>query len=247
MSSTTARVLLRYRPGADVLSGELQLDHLTDAPVVTDRPDGDATFRWSVDVDGRQFLSSFHLVHASARCNNGALLLPVPLESRVLLLMNTARSALDTVTDPLARTRARADADFRIPVECVERSLVPVAPMRSRRGRPPDAAAVSHELQRLAETVEVRAVGDSAPEAANTQHFIRLLKELSSTLDLGDGRTAPGTSSATRAAMVRGVHLSVVERDRLHRALVALDDPASWQRSLLDLHDLAEAMEHSPS
>ena len=243
MTATTARVRLRYRPSADVLTGELHLPHSADAPVVTEQPDGDATMHWSVDVDGRHFLSSFHLVHASARANAGALLLPIPLESRVLLLMNTARSALDDVGDATARLRAKAEADFTVAVESVERSLVPSRVVRSPLGRPPEAATVSDELWRVATTVGIRAVGDNHPEAAHTQHFSRLLKELSSTIDAGCGRTAPGTSSAARAAMRDGVRMTVDERDRLERALTALDDSSSWEWSWLTLHDLADSME----
>ena len=247
MSPTSAHVLLRYRPSADVLSGELHLPHLVDAPVVTDQPDGDATFRWSVDVDGRHFLSSFNLLHATARANAGVLLLPIPLESRVLLLLNTAREALDGITDPMARLRARADADFRLCVESVERGLIPTAAKPRRGERPPDAASVSEQLWRVATTVGIRAAGDGAPEAANTQHLSRLLQELSSTLQFGAGRTAPGTSSAARDAVRRGVRMTVDEREQVRRALLMLDDPASWQWSARALHELADAMEGSPS
>ena len=97
MSNRTARISLRYRPGADVLSGQIDLGNLGElgtGRTVTESPDADSTMAWAStpdDPDGAlAYLASFHFVHVSARLQQGALPLPDELAPTVRTLINTA-------------------------------------------------------------------------------------------------------------------------------------------------------------
>ena len=85
MSSHIARVSLRYRPGADVLSGEIDLRALGVDHSETESPDADSTMLWSSAPDdsgeSAEYLASFQFVHASSRLAEHTLPLPAGLLS----------------------------------------------------------------------------------------------------------------------------------------------------------------------
>ncbi len=121
MSNHTARISLRYRPGADVLSGQIDLGELGAARTVTESADADSTMAWAStpddpnDPDGAAaYLASFHLVHVSARLQQGALPLPAGLAPTVRTLIDTALESIADVESPLAKVRARAETSTEL-------------------------------------------------------------------------------------------------------------------------------------
>ena len=247
---SSARVQLRYRPGADVLSGRIDLgdlDVVGDGATVDESPDADTRVSWSAahNVRGEvaHYVSSFQLVHAAARLREGDLPLPVGLNATISSLIATALQSIEGVDNPISRVRAQAEANTEIALDELRRTERPQRPP----GDVPDrrrAARVSASLSQLADTVQHRTqVGDEL-EALNTDRFSRLLRELSSTIEHGNGHTAPGTSAATRAAARAGVPFSDDELQLLQQALDELDKPQSWQHASRSLDQLVVSLTH---
>ena len=244
---SSARVRLRYRPAADVLSGHIDLGALGDGATVTESPDADTTLIWSAAADEQggvaHYVSSFQFVHAAARLNDGELPLPDGLEPTILSLIATAHQAIDGVDNPVSRVRALAEASTDLPLEALRRTKRPDRPPGNGAPDRRRAAQVSTSLSRLADAVHHRApVGDDL-EALHTDRFSRLLRELSSTISHGHGRTAPGTSAATRAAACDRVLFTDGELEMLHLALGDVDDPHTWQRATRSLDRLVLSLE----
>ena len=245
--SATARVTLRYRPAADVLTGQVHLDDaadsaaIADSQLTTESPDADTTLVWAGDR-----LSSFQLVFASARSGDDAdLPLPAALLPAIQSLLITAMHALDGIDDQAVRLRAKAEATTELPLEALSRGRPPeLAPRQQaldRRG----AAQLAHSLSQLADAVHTRVPLDDDVEALHTDHLARLLRELSATIQHQRGRTAPGTTAATRVAARAGDTFSDGELRVLEQALAELDDQRSWPQASHSLDQLLLTLQRS--
>jgi hypothetical protein len=249
VSSRVARVSLRYRPGADVLSGQIDLREVGADRTVTESPDADSTMVWasaSDDLDESvEYLASFQFVHASARLALGTLPLPAGLTDTVRLLVDTALASVRDVEDPLAKIRARAETSTELALDALRRSEWPERPPGRRRVDDHQVADVSSSLNRLANAVKQPVALDNESEAIHTDQLSRLLNELSSTISQGNGNTAPGTSAATRAAINEYIPLTIDEQRVLEQALDELDDPALWHQVPQSLDQLSSALERT--
>jgi hypothetical protein len=247
MSSHNARVSLRYRPGADVLSGQIDLGEFGAGHTVTESPDADSTMVWATapgDPDGAvEYLASFQFVHASARLDQDTLPLAAGLTVTVRTLVETARETIAEVDNPLAKVRARAETSTELALDSLRRSEWPERPPGRLRADGRQTADVSSSLARLADAVHQRGPVDNEPEAIRTDQLSRLLRELSSTISYGQGRTAPGTSAATLAAVRGGIPLTIGEQRVLEEALGDLDDPVLWHQVPQSLDQLSASLE----
>ena len=248
MSHPIARVSLRYRPGADVLSSQVDLREVRADHAITESPDADSTIVWSSASHGDsvQYLTSFQFVHASARLDRDTLPLPAGLTATVRTLMQTAHESIAEVDNPLAKVRARAEASTELALDALRRSEWPERPPGRRRVEPERATDISRSLARLADAVQRRVPLDNEPEAIQTEQLSRILYELSSTISNGNGGTAPGTSAATRAAINEHIPLTISEQRVLEQALDDLDDPVSWHRVPQSLDQLSLVLERRP-
>ncbi len=249
MSGHIARLSLRYRPGADVLSGQTDLRELAADHTVTESPDADSSMVWasvSDDPGGSvQYLASFQFVHASARLNQDTLPLPDGLKAKVRTLVDTALESIADVEDPGVKIRARAEASTEFSLDSLRRSEWPERPPGRRRADDQQVADVSNSLARLANAVKQRSSLDNEPEATQIDQLSRLLNELSSTISQGNGSTAPGTTAATRAALSVDTPLNISEQRALDEALDELDDPALWHQVPQSLDQLSSALERT--
>jgi len=246
MTDDTVRVELRYRPGPDVLSGEVALLPLGDSAAVTESPDADSSFVWS----GGRYLSSFQLVHASSRLANDDACAPLPicLVPVARQLVTAALEALAEHDSPMARLRARAQSTTNLPLSALQRAVVvrSAAPVA-------DAAitlALSTSLARLSAAIHQQVPADEQ-RARHTDRFSQLLLELAVTVAHGAvgtaPGTAPGTSAATRAALADTLPLTGPQQQALRDALRELDDPQSWRHASETFQLLAQQLEHSSS
>lgn len=240
----TARVTLRYRPGADVLTGTVDWGEADggDQPESVDEPDADTQLVWR---DG--LLHSFQLVFASARTGQGALPVPSALWPTIDTLIVTSMHALSGVDDPGARMRARGQATCELPIQALTRSaeLGPAASVRSERQRAIDRRTterLAKSLARLADVVHTLVPVDDEVEALHTDHLARLLRELSATMNLHEV-AAPGATAATRVAARAGEALKPAELELLETALADLDEPAHWDHAGDSLDRLVDALD----
>ena len=186
---------------------------------------------------------SFQVLHAAARLQFGSLPLPPALEPSIRTLLTTAHEALVGVDDLLARTRARADATTEVQRASVARDQCPAPSSHSTSPDRVEARAVSDALLRLADVVHRQELVDDELAAVHTDHFSRLLRELSSTMRSGKaGRTSPGVTAAARVALRQGLPLSDDQLERLDTALAHLDDPSAWRRSSTAIDELAVSL-----
>lgn len=246
MSSHPAPVTLRYRPGADVLSGQIHLGEVGDHARVTDTPDADTSVVWAIEVDGApadHLLHSFHLVFAAARFAEGRLPLPAALQPVVESLITTAQHALHEVDDPVARARATATATTTLPLSHLHRSALPALHPRSVTPPSDQAATLSRSLRRVADAVHTRVPLRSPDDAASADRLAQLLRELGSTLQHHRGLTAPGTAAATAAVARATPALTDDERHRCHDALEQLLAPANWPTADTSLRSLLTSLE----
>ena len=117
MTGLNVRTTLRYRPGPDVLSGEIGLRAAGGGATSTESPDADSTFVWvaahtnEVRSQG-EYLSSFQLVHASARLADDTAVTPLPavIERAARALIATSLEALTFHNSTAARLRAKAES-----------------------------------------------------------------------------------------------------------------------------------------
>ena len=247
---TSAHVVLRYRPGADVLTGAVyapagactSATPGADAAEVVESPDADTTLIWRGDL-----LVSFQLVFAAARTGQGPLPIPAALWPTADTLIASALHAVDGVADLGARMRARAEATCDLPVEALMRPAhaeVAGSPHQLALARR-TAERLSRSLSQLADAVHTRVPVDDEVEALHTDHLARLLRELSTTLDLHD-TTAPGATAATRVAARAGETFAPAELELLETALTELDDPAEWSLAEESLESLLTALISQP-
>ena len=238
--TATARVTLRYRPAADVLTGHVHLGDVNEHELTTESPDADTTLVWAGDR-----LSSFQLVFASARSDGAALPVSPALWPAIQSLLVTALHALDGIDDPAVRLRAKAEATTELQLEALSRGRPPELSPRQQALDRKGAARLAHALSRLADAVHTRVPVDDDVEALHTDHLARLLRELSATIQHQHGRTAPGTTAATRVAARAGEAFSAGELLVLEQALEQLDDPAAWPHARHSLDQLLLTLQRS--
>ena len=246
MSSHPAPVTLRYRPGADVLSGQIHLGEVGDHTLVTDTPDADTSVVWAASADGTpagHLLHSFHLVFAAARFAEGRLPLPAALQPVVESLITTAQHALHEVDDPVARARATATANTTLPLSQLHRSALPALTTPEVVAPSDEAAALSRSLRRVADTVHTRVPLRSPDDAASADHLAQLLRELGSTLRHPRGLAAPGTTAAAAAAVRATPTLTEHERHQFHDALEQLLAPVHWPTAEVSFRSLLTSLE----
>jgi len=230
MTEHIVQVQLHYRPGPDVLTGQLHLPGAAAAPHTEQSPDADTSFQWAQLPEGPH-LASFHLVHAAARLDAGALPLPESLDRTVRRLLHTAREAISGVTDPLARITSRAAASASVPLDSLHADRLAGPPSAASRDAPVAAELALH-LRRVADAVRTWSPAGDIHEAAHTDELTSLLRELSSTIGSSQGLTSPGTRAAAQRALERSRHLPDDRYELLARGLQDLDDQRSWRRAL---------------
>jgi len=231
---STARLKLRYRPAADALSGHVRFASHASTSVIAESPDADTKLLWS-----SEHLLSFQIVHAAARLVDGELPFPREIAARVALLITSAQRSPTEVDDPLTRLLTIVEANSEIALEDLRRTEWPSRPPSEPVPRSP--ALVANSLRVLADAIEHRAVGEE-PEAIHTNHFSRLLRELSSTIGHGCGEVAPGTSAAARAASRQGVALNDSELAVVQSALHELDHPRLWPHASRSIEQLVTSL-----
>ena len=263
----TARVHLRYRPASDVLSGDIELSTIHAAGTgegahavastrsIAEAPDADSHLEWqrADDDPDTEYLTAFHIVHASARLDAGTMpTLPPVLLSVVTDLVASGVRTLSESTSALARVQAKVEVVLHLPPHDLVR---PGAAARTDEVLivPPSwsvdraqLSAVGASLQRLATVVQSLATSVPEREARRTDQLVRLLRELASVLSQGRGAVAPGTSAAARRAVRGGLPLTASERSTLRAALTQLDTTTSWAQAIDAVNALASTLEGSP-
>ncbi len=230
MTEHTVQVQLQYRPGPDVLAGQLHLPGAEDAPHTRQTPDADTVLEWAQLADGPH-LSSFHIIHAAARLESGPLPLPESLDRPVRRLLHAAQQAISGVTDPLTRVTSRAAASASVPLSGVHAHRLPAPPGAAARDAPM-AAELALQLRHIADEVRTWSPAGDSNEAVHTDELTSLLRELSSTIGSSRGLTSPGTRAAVQRALERSRHLPDDRYELLARGLRDLDDQRSWRRAL---------------
>lgn len=241
MSSRPAPVTLRYRPGADVLSGVIHLGEVEAHSLRTDTPDADTSVEWAPvadgDAAGHPHLHRFQFVFAAARFAEGRLPLPAALQPVVESLITTAHHALHEVDDPLARARAVATATTTVPLTQLRRTALPALCDHTVAPPPGQPAAIASTLREVAEAVHRR---DPHPTA---DRLASLLRELSTTVGHPRGLAAPGTTAATAVAARATATLTADQQHHVHDALEQLLAPANWQAADRTLQHLLTTLE----
>lgn len=250
MTAPTVRVTLRYRPAADVLTGHLHLGLADDgASTTVDTPDADTTLVWAHVAGGEAstgaYLSEFQIVFAAARFEEGWVPLPPPLRRAAAVLVHRAAHVLAGVTDPLARLHASAEATATVSLADLTGGGPTAPPAHRQAIDRRTVTRLSHSLSRVADAVEQRVPVDDEVEVLHTDHLAQLLRELSTTIQHQQPRTAPGTSAAARAAAIDTLSLSDDELDVLEQALDDLDDLTAWTQADRALVRLLTQMEHA--
>lgn len=252
MSTTTARLSLRYRPGSDVLSGDIDIDP-TGTEQISDSPDTDSVIVWSRSAttsdSASDVLSSFQLVHASARSNSDSLeFLPATVSRLALALMASESPPSLNQASTLERVRALWQTTADLPIDSLRR---PHDSTRSATGQSPpgtvrEARALSAALVHLAAAVDERSVKAGEREALRSDQLARSLRELASVIFNGGGQAAPGTSAAARAAIRGGIPLTANEQSKLRTALTDIDTPSAWRSVRQSIERISAALGAPP-
>lgn len=237
-----AVVRLRYRPAADVLSGQVVYPFSVSVDdVIDESPDADTQLSWAPAPDGGEVLADFQIVHASARASLEDVGLPATVARHADGLVDRGSRLLTDDTDVAARIRTRAEVEVQVPVDDLRRAPTDLmAPGHWVVGRT-EVQAVGDALDRLAERLyHVPTRGER--EAERTLHLARLLREVASVVRTTQGRTTPGTTAAARRACRGGVPLTAGEMRDLRQALVDLDDQHTWKQAAAALDRLSHAV-----
>lgn len=246
MSTPSARLSLRYRPGSDVLSGEIDLGP-REAELVSHSPDTDSSIVWSRSADSLEsrddLLSSFRLVHASARWKTDSLhLLPTAVGDLARDLMSSGSLYSVADSSSLDRVRAQWKRTAELPHEALRRRP-PASDTPS--GTVGEAGPLATALVRLADSVGERS-SYTEREALRSDHLTHALRELASVIASGEGKPAPGTSAAARSAVRGGIPLTVNEQRKLRNALVLIDTPSNWATVRDDIDQVSSALATPP-
>jgi len=266
----TARVHLRYRPASDVLSGDIELSTIHAAGTdqgahavastrsLAEAPDVDSHLEWHCadDDPDTEYLTAFHIVHASARLEAGTMpTLPPSLLTLAADLVASGVRTLNDSTSALARVQAKVEVVLHLPPHDLVRPRAAAHPEGANRDDealivPPSwsvdraqLAAVGGSLQRLASALHSLSASVPDREARRTDQLTRLLRELASVLSHGRGAVAPGTTAAARRAVRGGLPLTATERSTLRAALSQLDTTTSWPLAIDAVNDLASTLE----
>lgn len=265
MTEQLTQVQLRYRPGPDVLTGQLHLPGGEAARRSQLTPDADTMFEWAHLPDGPH-LASFRIIHAAARLSAGRLPLPTMLDHPVQRLLTSAQHAISGTTDPLERITTQASATVAVPLAGVHASQLAAAappgtphtgpshagpshagPPGRAAPRTPDTAELALRIRQAADAVHTWAAAGDTNEATHNDELTSLLRELSSTIGSSHGLAAPGARAAAQRALERSRHLPDQHYQLLASGLHDLDDRSSWQRALEAFEAAAEQRGHHPA
>lgn len=224
------RLLMRYRPGSDVLSGEIHHCMLTPADPVLHQPDADSSYAWVPLLEGGEVLGAFQLVHAAARLATAG---PSELPPAVLTL---ARRLVRRATDRFDRcdtTRAVDQLDLLRAVELHD-SFVPLT--RLRRPAVPDTAPAEWWLTDAHRTEVADALDDFAERLdtwsavgtrTDTRSVAAAVREAASTFRSAHWVAAPGTAAAAQNALKSLQPLRRAERKAIEQALSSMASSSS--------------------
>jgi len=240
MNRSQAWLVLRYRPSADVLTGDIDLTPVLGSPgpadLLAEQPDADCTLVWQRPstglLAGRELLASFQVVHAQSRWDEGALPpLPEGVVEQARAFMASAAQALRSEMDGVARITARAESRVSLSIHGLERP-----PPRPHAGAgPTDPASVSEALRHLSGLL---------PDSPAGARVASALQELAHVLAHAEGLPAPGASATARATLAR-LPLPRHAFLTLVRALTDVDDPAQWPEVIRSLDSVTPAVRYS--
>jgi len=244
----TALVRLRYRPASDVLSGHTDLDMLPAGDPVTHSPDADTHLTWSPTLVDGETLVSFTIVHAAARSQQHQLApLPRPLAAVAQHLITRGHTLLVSLGSVTDRAAASVDTTTRVPLAHLARPSPPGHAPADWLVEHSDITHTSLALALLADTLTATADRVQEHHAANTGRVAAHVRELSSVIGRSNGRTAPGTSAAARAALLADLPFEPHERQELLMALTDIDDDQCWPTVWALVDDLCASLHHSHS
>lgn len=118
MSTQRARVVLRYLPASDVLSGVIELGTLAADQSTVESPNADTHLEWrqGIEING-PLLSAFQLVHASALLESDhAPDLPTMVLDLARQLIRSGRGALRPGASAIEQLQARATTESALPL-----------------------------------------------------------------------------------------------------------------------------------
>lgn len=233
--ATTARLVLRYRPAADVLIGAIELPTTANGTERVEQPDADTRLYWR-DVNdgpltGQAVLQSFEIIHAHTRWqqHRGPALPAVLCEAGRQFTDHEHHQHLGL---PLAaRYTARTESTLTVPLHALTR--VPSTEEPLEQGSRRDAVRVARALDRFAEALEAQQSRSGSPRTGSLEHqrtitFCSSVRELGAAILHHHTLAAPGNSAAARSALRGGVPLGSPDRDTLRLALTDIDRPDRW-------------------
>jgi hypothetical protein len=252
--AATARLVLRYRPSADVLLGVVQYPPPTGAVAddfhdVIETPNADVRVTWRSTGSGTPnhplLLSSFEIIHAHSGWDAGAqTLLPVAVREIAHRFIEGHHAASTAASNPLEQLRARVESTTPVTVSTLSRNA---GHHHVRAGTQQDALQVARALDHLADALAAAQGTPGSLESERTVEFSELLRELGAALADHDALPAPGTSAATRQALRGGLPLTNQERRALLVALTDIDHADRWVLVANALEQLATSLTPSPN
>ena len=251
--ATMARLVLRYRPAADVLIGVIDLPVTAHSTDTVETPDADTRLCWRIDSEGplagQSVLQSFEVIHAHTRWQHHSdTVLPIGLYE--VGKQFTEHEHQQHLALPLAaRYTARIESSLTVPLSALRREHTlakPAAPGTRR-----DAVRVARTLDRVADALEASfltgTLHDQHPARDSIEHqrtvtFCSLLRELGGAIADHHPLPAPGSSAIARQALLGGIPLGNPERDTLRVALTDIDRADRWGLVAAALEQLTSSL-----
>ena len=259
-----ARLLLRYRPDADVLLGVVEVtDTASGGPDavnnrrLTDTPDADTRLTWNLAASGpfadTPVLHSFEVIHALSRWQaDGLAVLPRAVADICHQFASEHREGALSDSPTISALNSRVTSEARLAItELIGNNEQRAA---ARPGRQRDALHVARSLERLSGAIETafstRRLTEHETQTGSNEHnrvvaFCALARELASTLADHEALPAPGTSAATRQALRGGLPIGDRERTALLTALTDIDQPDRWALVAAALDHLASSIHNT--
>jgi hypothetical protein len=253
MRSSPARVILRYRPGSDILHSRVEHPSFAGAATLRDEADADTVVEWyempgepGTSLGPRLVLAGFQMVHASDRwAGAGPRDLPAALETPVRDLVGAARAAIGVRSTVAERVQARAETIIEVELASLERPATAPGFLGALGAAEALAESIADALADIARAVDALPASwvSSAVDDLDDRlgELIALLGELSTTVRR-TARPARGTMLATARAIRGGVPMTTSERYRLRSALALLDDPATWPLARQELRSVSDEL-----
>ena len=263
-----ARLLLRYRPDADVLLGAVEVTGTASGGPddvhgrrLSNTPDADTQLTWNLATSGpfagTPVLHSFEVIHALSRWHADRLaILPQAVAEVCYRFASEHREAHHDAALPgtaaVNALHSRVSSEAQLPItELLGSSKQHAA---ARPGLQRDALHVARALERLPSAIETafatRQLTEHESRTGSNEHdrvvaFCALARELASTLADHQALPAPGTSAATRQALRGGLPIGDRERTALLTALTDIDQPDRWALVAAALDHLASSIQNT--